>query len=295
MTNKLNFSIVAFTVRLCLLCLPCLAYLGPLERAIARKFYATEMLSKWKMICYDADDGIFGLDSNDPQFGIEIVKAKVPQNGGIGIVFVEYLRLNDKRKMTLIDSIVPGSNAERSGMLKIGDTITYIGQEPDKMVRIEGLGLDETVTAFNEVPQGLATLVIVAKRLVERAHLNITFINSNNDEAKYSLLAGSNLRTEMMKKNIQVYDSRTKRFDQPYITGDCGGEGICGTCVVEVLEGMDKLNKLDRVEEMILRSRPRNWRLSCRTVVGADNKPGEVKFRILPQLYNRNRSTRKGE
>lgn len=29
---------------------------------------------------------------------------------------------------------------------------------------------------------------------------------------------------------LPVYDRRTPRFDQPYITGNCAGEGICGTC-----------------------------------------------------------------
>lgn len=33
---------------------------------------------------------------------------------------------------------------------------------------------------------------------------------------------------------VKVYDPRTKRFDQPYATGNCAGEGTCGTCFVEV-------------------------------------------------------------
>lgn len=32
----------------------------------------------------------------------------------------------------------------------------------------------------------------------------------------------------------QVYDPKTLRYDQPYATGNCAGEGICGTCFVEV-------------------------------------------------------------
>lgn len=32
----------------------------------------------------------------------------------------------------------------------------------------------------------------------------------------------------------QVYDPKTLRYDQPYATGNCAGEGTCGTCFVEV-------------------------------------------------------------
>lgn len=32
----------------------------------------------------------------------------------------------------------------------------------------------------------------------------------------------------------KVYDPKTLRFDQPYATGNCAGEGTCGTCFVEV-------------------------------------------------------------
>ena len=41
------------------------------------------------------------------------------------------------------------------------------------------------------------------------------------------MLTGSNLRKEMLRQNIPVYDRKTKRFDQPYAVGDCAGEGMC--------------------------------------------------------------------
>lgn len=39
------------------------------------------------------------------------------------------------------------------------------------------------------------------------------------------MLAGSNLRKEMLRQGFSVYDKKTKRFDQPYVQGDCAGEG----------------------------------------------------------------------
>lgn len=48
---------------------------------------------------------------------------------------------------------------------------------------------------------------------------------------------GTNLRTALNANNLRLYDDRTARFDSPYQTGNCGGEGTCGTCVVAVVQG----------------------------------------------------------
>ena len=48
---------------------------------------------------------------------------------------------------------------------------------------------------------------------------------------------GANLRTALNSQNIKMYDDRTYRFDSPFQTGNCGGDGTCGTCVVAVLSG----------------------------------------------------------
>ena len=237
---------------------------------------------RWKMTCYDADDGIFGLDTLDPMLGVEIVKAKISRVGGLGLNLIEYKRAVDGRSMVLIESIAPESNAEKSGFCKVGDTITAVGVDSN-MARTEGLGLDDTLDAIGNAAPDSTELILVLKRLVKRQTVKVTFVNNNGDESTYNILCGSNLRSEMMKKNIQVYDSRTKRFDQPYITGDCAGEGICGTCLVECLAGSTLLNKRDNVEDMVTKKRPNNWRLSCRTIVGANNKKGDIKFKILPQ------------
>ena len=198
---------------------------------------------------------------------------------------IEYKRPNDNRDMVFIESIIPGSYAEKS-RLRVGDTICAVGIEKN-MVRTEGLGLEETIDIINTFLQQESPIsnyiILSIKRLVKRVPMTVTFINKNNDEATYEILAGSNLRNEMMKVNIAVYDTKTKRFDQPYITGDCGGEGLCGTCLVDCLGGSQYLNPKDSIEKLVTRGRPASWRLSCRTVIGANNKKGDIKFRILPQ------------
>ena len=44
----------------------------------------------------------------------------------------------------------------------------------------------------------------------------------------------------------KVYDPKTLRYDQPYATGNCAGEGTCGTCFVEVGVGRSRREAFGR-------------------------------------------------
>ena len=48
---------------------------------------------------------------------------------------------------------------------------------------------------------------------------------------------------------------------------NCGGYGQCGTCVVEIAEGMANLSPRTTVEDQKLRKRPENCRLACQATV----------------------------
>ena len=66
------------------------------------------------------------------------------------------------------------------------------------MIRTEGLGLDDTMEALKSTSIKSSIITIVLKRLVKRKEINVTFVNSNGDESTYNILAGSNLRSEML-------------------------------------------------------------------------------------------------
>jgi 2Fe-2S iron-sulfur cluster binding domain len=111
---------------------------------------------------------------------------------------------------------------------------------------------------------------------------------TGDEAASVQVIAGyeSNLRTMLVSNNLRLYDDRTARFDSPYQTGSCGGEGTCGTCVVSVLGGKELLNERMRVEDKALRKQlsPPNYRWSCRTRVGVDPAVGgEVIIKLRPQ------------
>ena len=95
--------------------------------------------------------------------------------------------------------------------------------------------------------------------------------------------AGENLRRLLLKREIKLYEGRTKRFGMPFATGDCAGEGICGTCLVAIDKGKELLNPMNDLEKLITKGRPLNWRASCRTIVGENDEPGELSIRTTPQ------------
>ena len=98
---------------------------------------------------------------------------------------------------------------------------------------------------------------------------------------------GANLRQALNSNNMKIYDDRMARFDSPYQTGNCGGDGTCGTCVVSVLSGANLLNERVRVEDGAMRQQlaPPNWRWACRAQVtpGKPTVSGTLKIKLRPQ------------
>ena len=93
------------------------------------------------------------------------------------------------------------------------------------------------------------------------------------EEGKEVIAAdGANLRYKAMENGIDLYTLVGKMVN-------CGGYGQCGTCVVEIVEGMENLSPKTAVEERKLRKRPENCRLACQTIVN-----GPVTVRTKPKV-----------
>jgi ferredoxin len=71
---------------------------------------------------------------------------------------------------------------------------------------------------------------------------------------------GANLRFKALENGIDIYTLMGKMMN-------CGGYGQCGTCVVDVTEGMDNLSPKTDVEQRKLRKKPESYRLACQTLV----------------------------
>ncbi len=93
---------------------------------------------------------------------------------------------------------------------------------------------------------------------------NITFVK---EEKEVIAADGANLREKALQNDIDLYSFKGKLIN-------CGGYGQCGTCIVEVVEGLENLSDKTDFEKRKLRKRPENYRLACQTLV---NGPVSIK------------------
>lgn len=62
--------------------------------------------------------------------------------------------------------------------------------------------------------------------------------------------AGANMRDSLIKAGVQVYKVQSGRFT------NCNGKQLCGTCIVDVVEGAEYTNAKSLDESSYLRKMP---------------------------------------
>lgn len=125
------------------------------------------------------------------------------------------------------------------------------------------------------------------KRLARRARatVRVTFPQAEGrEDAVLTLYRGANLRRAMLAKGALVNDPLARRFDAGIGTGDCGGEGCCCTCAVEVVSGINALSEQKTQEAQMLRSFP-CWRLACKAVVDIQEDV-EITLKAQPRNFD---------
>jgi ferredoxin len=93
---------------------------------------------------------------------------------------------------------------------------------------------------------------------------NIKFVNENVEAIAAD---GANLRLKALENNVDIYKTWGKLTN-------CGGYGQCGTCIVEIVEGIENLSPKTAFEERKLKNKPSTYRLACQALV---NGPVSVK------------------
>jgi ferredoxin len=89
------------------------------------------------------------------------------------------------------------------------------------------------------------------------AMANIKFVRENREAIAAD---GANLRIKALENGIDIYTTWGKMMN-------CGGYGQCGTCIVEIVEGMENLSPRTPVEDKKLKKKPANYRLACQSLV----------------------------
>lgn len=71
---------------------------------------------------------------------------------------------------------------------------------------------------------------------------------------------GANLRQKAIENQVDIYTFKGKLMN-------CGGYGQCGTCIVEIIAGMENLSEKTPFEQRVLKKKPETYRLACQTMV----------------------------
>ncbi|MCT7948564.1 (2Fe-2S)-binding protein [Ancylothrix sp. C2] len=87
--------------------------------------------------------------------------------------------------------------------------------------------------------------------------MTIKFVKENREVV---VANGANLRIKAIENGVDIYTLTGKMMN-------CGGYGQCGTCIVEIVEGMENLSPRTDFEDRKLKKKPQNYRLACQTVV----------------------------
>jgi ferredoxin len=97
--------------------------------------------------------------------------------------------------------------------------------------------------------------------------MTITFVKENKEVVTAT---GANLREKALQNGIDLYTIKGKLIN-------CGGYGQCGTCIVEIVAGMENLSEKTEFEQRKLKRKPDNYRLACQTLVN-----GSVSVKTKP-------------
>jgi ferredoxin len=89
---------------------------------------------------------------------------------------------------------------------------------------------------------------------------NINFVEEGKEVIAMN---GANLRIKAVENGIDLYKFVGKLTN-------CGGYGQCGTCTVEIVEGIEHLSARTDFENKKLKRKPDNYRLACQTMVNGD-------------------------
>ena len=83
---------------------------------------------------------------------------------------------------------------------------------------------------------------------------------------------GANLRDELVSRKINVYQSFTRWTN-------CNGKQLCGTCIVDVTQGVEQCTRRSLDEASTLRENPDTYKLACVT-----NVYGDITVALMPKI-----------
>ena len=243
------------------------------------------------------DAGAFLDAKNAKTVMVDSLKIVVPRKVGQGLG-MELLELAGGREdglgITIISGLVEGGCADGTGLLP-GDSLSTIavrnadGTETPA-VDVECFGYDRTVDAIVSLPPAEtgSSVVLTVKRLRRKPKVQLRLqypAHQEEPDVTLELFAGENLRRAMLTRGVKLNDPLARRFDSGG-SGDCGADGTCATCTVDVVKGLELLNPPTTTESQIFKRKPDSWRMACRAIVGYGLQEGEMVLKVNPRQWD---------
>ena len=174
-------------------------------------------------------------------------------------------------------AMVPDGSAARSGEIAIGDQLVAIsvssvlglpiGQVMEQLAAVEG---SEVALTFFRGERDLLQSIVGFRP--EKATATITLLQEGKPAQEFIVPYGANLRDELIARKINCYQSITRWTN-------CNGQQLCGTCIVDVVQGVSACTRRSLDESSTLRENPETYKLACIT-----NVYGDITVQLMPKV-----------
>jgi len=174
--------------------------------------------------------------------------------------------------------LVPDGSAARTGLVQLGDQLVAVqgnsvlglplGEVMERLGRAEGAEID--LVFFRDTREQLQSIVLTDAG--DEATAAITVVQPGKPNVRFVVPYGANLRDELVARNINVYQSLTRWTN-------CNGKQLCGTCIVNVAEGIGRCTRRSLDESSTLRENPETYKLACIT-----NVYGDITVELMPKV-----------
>ena len=233
---------------------------------------ADSMAPLWKVL--KLDEGGQTLAPASGEWEMSTVQVEIPrtlESPGLGIMLEEYGAAADGAGLTLITGLADGGNAALSG----------VDQQPGDAIvsacgaRTEGLNYDLTIDALVSLPAAPAPAVLTVKRLVKLFGVTCTVMFPPEEKRENKIIKlppGRTFRQALIMSGVKL-DS-------------CNDDLQClCKCGMVVRKGR-KLLVPEASQERQMLKKEKDWRLTCRAIVGKLEQDEEMVIRIRPDIEN---------
>ena len=165
-------------------------------------------------------------------------------------------------------SMEPTGEAYQCGLIEKGDYIIGVGD-----TSTIGQDFDFVLTTLNKQEESRLNYTFfrgTKEQLMggpmpepSEMSLTVTVVQEGKPDIILKCPGGTNLRQLLVGNGVNVYRSLTR-------WSNCAGKQRCGTCIVDIKQGLESCTRRSLDEEATLRENPDSYRLSCITSVYGD-------------------------